>query len=256
MSTDRRAFLGLAAAGIATTWIASSSPVRARAPREFKAIAFDAFAIFDARPIAALAEQLFPGKGAELSNAWRTRQFEYQWLRALTGRYADFWHATEDALMFACDLLKLELTLDKRKQLMDAHLALKAWPDVPSALKSLQALGLRIAVLSNATPKMLDASIENSALKGVFERVLSTDAIQSYKPDPRAYRMAIDAFGLKREDILFVAFAGWDAAGSKAFGYSTFWANRMNLPAERLGDAPDAVGKDLDDLVPFVKASR
>ena len=55
----------------------------------------------------ALAQQLFPGKGVDLSNAWRTRQFEYQWLRALAEHYADFWRATEDALVFAATLLKL-----------------------------------------------------------------------------------------------------------------------------------------------------
>jgi 2-haloacid dehalogenase len=78
---------------------------------------------------------------------------------------------------------------------------------------------------------------------------------QTYKPAPRAYQMAIDAVGLTREDMAFVAFAGWDAAGAKWFGYTTFWVNRLNLPAEELGVAPDAVGGNLNDLVSFVKAS-
>jgi 2-haloacid dehalogenase len=103
---------------------------------------------------------------------------------------------------------------------------------------------------------MLEAGIKNAGLDGVFEHVLSTDQIQAYKPDPRAYHMAIDAFQLTHEDILFAAFAGWDAAGAKWFGYPTFWVNRLNLPAEELGVAPDARGRDLTDLVSFVKASR
>jgi 2-haloacid dehalogenase len=68
--------------------------------------------------------------------------------------------------------------------------------------------------------------------------------------------MAIDAFGLKREQILFVAFAGWDAAGAKTFGYPTFWANRLNLPVERLGVSPDGMGKNPNDLVGYVESSR
>jgi 2-haloacid dehalogenase len=279
---DRRDFLRISAAGVAAailtaheSALASGSTTASALPSirtstsalpssrastsafsNIRAIAFDAFPIFDPRPIGALAEQLFPGKGAELTNAWRTRQFEYQWLRALTGRYADFLQATDDALAFACELLKLELTAEKRKQLMDAHLALKAWPDVAPALESLKSAGLRLAFLSNATPKMLDAGIKNSGLEGLFEHVLSTDAIKTYKPDPRAYQLAIDAFRLSRDEILFVAFAGWDAAGAKAFGYPTFWVNRLGVPAERLGVVPDAVGKGLDELVAFVKASR
>ena len=52
-------------------------------------------------PVFAKADEIFPGKGAELSNAWRTRQFEYTWLRTLGGSYVDFWQVTEESLMFA-----------------------------------------------------------------------------------------------------------------------------------------------------------
>ena len=64
------------------------------------------------------------------------------------------------------------------------------------------------------TTKMLDAGVKNAGLDGVFEHVLGTDQIRAYKPDPRAYQMAIDAVDLKREEMLFVAFAGCDAAGA------------------------------------------
>lgn len=255
MPLNRREFLNLAAASVAMAML-SAMPARAAGQQKIKAIAFDAFPIFDPRPVFALAEQLFPGHGVELSNLWRTRQFEYQWLRALSGQYADFWHATEDSLQFAADSLKLELTPDKRTRLMDAYLQLKAWPEVPAALAALKASGVRLAVLSNATPAILDASIKNSGLAGVFEHVLSTDSIKTYKPDPRAYQLAVDAFGLHKEEILFVAFAGWDAAGAKAFGYPTFWVNRLGLPPEQLGVSPDGAGKNLDDLTGFVKALR
>jgi 2-haloacid dehalogenase len=59
--------------------------------------------------------------------------------------------------------------------------------------------------------------------------------------------------GLRREEILFVAHAGWDAAGAKAFGYPTFWVNRTDLPPEELGARPDGVGHDLSDVVGFVE---
>jgi 2-haloacid dehalogenase len=234
------------------------SPRRALASAQsrFKAIAFDAFAIFDPRSISSLAETLFPGKGNELSHAWRTRQFEYQWLRAFATRYADFWQTTEEALVFAAKLVKLEMTPEKREQLMQAYLRLKAWPEVPSVLHSLQEMGIRLAFLSNMTAKMLEAGIENASLKDTFEHVLSTDRVRTYKPDPRAYQLAIDAFKLKREEILFVAFAGWDAAGAKWFGYPTFWVNRLALPEEELGVTADATSRDLKDLVSFVIAPR
>ena len=83
MTINRRDFLLLAAgsalAGASSTLTAASPSRHAR----FRAIAFDGFPIFDPRPVAALAESLFPGNGPALMNAWRARQFEYQWLRAL-----------------------------------------------------------------------------------------------------------------------------------------------------------------------------
>jgi 2-haloacid dehalogenase len=123
-------------------------------------------------------------------------------------------------------------------------------------MQSLKSQGLTLAILSNATSAILDAGIHNAGLDGVFEHVLSTDTIKTYKPDPRAYQMAIDALGLRREEILFVAFGGWDAAGAKAFGFPTFWVNRLNVPVERLGTFPDAIRPDMSDLAAFATAGR
>jgi 2-haloacid dehalogenase len=99
---------------------------------------------------------------------------------------------------------------------------------------------------------MLDAATRSSGLEGLFEQILSTDRVRAYKPDPRAYQMAIDAFGLRREDIVFAAFGGWDAAGAKSFGYRTFWANRLKLQVEELDAMPDAIGDGMTDLLRFV----
>ena len=79
---------------------------------------------------------------------------------------------------------------------MAAWLELKAWPDVPPALRELKGRGLRLAFLSDATPVMLDSWVENSGLRGVFDAHLSTDRVRAFKPDPRAYQMGTTAFGV------------------------------------------------------------
>jgi 2-haloacid dehalogenase len=236
--------------------LAASSPFlradRAAGALSAKAIAFDAFAVFDPRPIAARVEHYFPGRGAEFTGAWRTRQFEYTWLRTLTNSYIDFWTVTEAALVFTTKLLDLKLTHQGRQDLMAAFLELRPWPDAPAALEALRRRGIRLVLLSNFTPRMLHNAVSNAGLERLFEPHLSTDRVRAYKPDPRAYGMALKALGLRREAILFAAFAGWDAAGAKAFGFPTFWLNRMASPLEELGSAPDGVGADLNDLAGFV----
>jgi 2-haloacid dehalogenase len=218
-----------------------------------RAIAFDGLAVFDVRPIAALAERVFPGRGDEMSALWRSRQFEYTWLRAAGRQYADFWQVTEEALIFSCRSLKLELIKADRDRLMQSYLEIKTWPDALAVLKGLKASGLRMAFLSNFTAAMLDQAVKNSGLEGIFDDHLSTDRVRTFKPDPQAYKMAVSAFGLKKEEIAFAAFAGWDAVGAKWFGYPTFWVNRTHAAVEELGAVPDGVGENLNDLAVFVQ---
>jgi 2-haloacid dehalogenase len=253
---NRREFVNLVGVGAAAIALSPEPVMATVSSAKIRAIAFDALAVFDVRPVAALSEQIFPGRGAELSALWRTRQFEYTWLRTLGRQYADFLQVTDGALAYACKSLKLELTKADGDRLMQSYLDLKAWPDALAVLKSLKTGGLRMAFLSNFTAEMLDHAVKNSGLEGIFDDHLSTDRVMAFKPDTQAYRMAIEAFGLRKEEIAFAAFAGWDAAGAKWFGYPTFWVNRGHAVQEELGAIPDGVGKDLNDLAAFVQARR
>src|SRR3954467_1106723 len=167
---DRRTFLAASgAAALSFMTVASRSAAGREAngtARLPKAIAFDGFPIIDPRPVAARAEELFPGHGESLWAAWRTRQFEYTWLRTLGGQYVDFWQTTQDALTAAATSIDLALRPDTRDSLMHAYLELKAWPDVLPVLEKLRGAGIRLAFLSNFTAKMLDAALGNSGLRG------------------------------------------------------------------------------------------
>jgi 2-haloacid dehalogenase len=246
---------------LATGWNAhgragdSAMGQSARSQRVVKAIAFDGFPIIDPTPVAKRAEAMFPGKGAALLNAWRTRQFEYTWLRTLGGAYVDFWQVTREALVFAATSLGMRMTEAATDDLLRTYLELKAWDDVRPALEALKRAGIRMAFLSNFTAPMLDAAIENSGLRGFFEEHLSTDRVRAFKPDHRAYQMGIKAFGVDPEGIVFCAAAGWDVVGAKWFGYRTFWLNRSRQPAEELGASADGEGAGMADLVKFVLAS-
>jgi 2-haloacid dehalogenase len=247
---DRRSFL----AGTAAALVGSAA--RARAPRNasrLHAVAFDGLAIFDAGRVLTLAESSFPGRGAELVAAWRTRQFDYQWLRVGGDRYADFERVTADSLDFAARALGVGLSAEVRGALLDVYRGLDGWPDAKPALGALKDAGLTLALLSNMTASMLQGGIERAGLRGLFDLVLSTDEVGSFKPAPRAYALGRNALRLPIGAILFAASAGWDAAGAKWFGYPTFWVNRTASPGEALDAAPDGVGRDLGDLVAFVR---
>ena len=225
--------------------------VEAATPPRFKAVAFDYFVLFDPDSIVSDVERVFPGKGREFTRLWRMRQFEYTWLRSITGRYVDFFAVTEDALVFAANAMNLPLTAGQKRELANAYLHLTPWPDSADALRRLRESGLRVIALANFSPTMLRSNAEHAGLAWAFDALVSTDANRTYKPDPRAYRLAVDELRLAKQDIVFAAFGGWDAAGAKLFGYPTVWVNRSHQPAEELGVRPDRVVSDLNGLLDF-----
>lgn len=252
MTLDRRSFVAFGAATLMTSLTARALERMDSRWGRIGAVAFDAFPIFDPRPVFQACEQAAPGRGKDLADQWRTRLFEYQWLRALGGRYENFWTCASGALEFAARSLDIELAAGTRDMLMQGWLQLRAWPDVAPALTALKRSGKRLVLLSNATPAILGAGLKNSTLEQAFDHVLSTDRIRSFKPDPHAYRLGEEALELGKGEIMFVAFAGWDVAGAKWFGYPTFWNNRQGVATEALDVEPDGTGATLADLVQFL----
>jgi 2-haloacid dehalogenase len=230
----------------------AAPPAPAQSAPRFKAVAFDYLVIFDANSIVPEVEKAFPGRGAEFTRLWRAKQFEYCYLRTITGRFADFSTVTEDALVYTAEAMHFELPADTRQRLLNAYLNLKPWPDAADGLRKLKAAGVRIITISVFSGAMLRANAEHAGIADLFDELLSTEVNQTYKPDPRAYALGMERLHLKKDEIAFAAFGAWDAYGAKSFGYPTFWVNRFNVPAEELGLKADGMSTDFQGLLDFV----
>jgi 2-haloacid dehalogenase len=252
MMQTRRTFL-TAATAVAGAALLGSPSLAAETGR-IEAIGFDAFTIFDARSLDNAAEAWFPGKGQEVAALWKIKLFDYCWLRTLNRRYADFRQVAEESLRFTLAAKGLEAKPQAIEAMVGAFSRLTLWPDSAQALTRMKEAGLRLAYLSNLTEEMLKASDEAAGIAPLFEYRLSTDRVQAYKPDPRAYAMAEQTFKLPRSRVLFAAFGGWDYSGAKSFGLETFWVNRFGVPRENLGVAPDGEGRLLSDLADYAIA--
>ena len=217
-----------------------------------KAVLFDAYGtLFDVHSVVALAESYFPGSGAALSHAWRSKQLEYTWLRTLSDRYRDFWQVTGDALTWAGAALELRISAAQHAQLMNAYLELKAFPENLEVLHRLHKSGLTLGTLSNGTTAMLEAALSSAAMRDLVTHVLSVDAVRCFKTDPRAYALGTAAIGAPAGEIGFVSSNCWDAIGATWYGYRTFWVNRARTPLERLDVVPAGTGATLHELLPF-----
>jgi len=206
--------------------------------------------------VAARVKELYPDRAQTLTELWRTRQFEYTWLRTLTNTYADFRKVSEDSLVYAAQATGIELTADKKDDLLSCFWRLPAWPEAKPVLAELRRSGRRLVFLSNLTEAMLSGCIRTNGLEAVFSELLSTDRVRVFKPHPGAYRMASDVLGVSRHKVLFAAFAPWDVAGAKAFGYPTFWVNRLRSQREQLGGVADWTSETLDALTSDLPAVR
>ncbi|HWD40096.1 MAG TPA: haloacid dehalogenase type II [Fimbriimonas sp.] len=222
----------------------------------FKAVAFDYFVLFDPNSVAVEVENAFPARGTEFTRIWRSKQFEYCYLRSITHRYEDFYRITADAFDYTAEALHLRPSPELRRRLVNSYLAMRPWPDTVSALKRLKSAGVKIVTIANFSPMMLRANADHAGITRFIDKLLSTEANRSYKPDEAAYGLAMSSLHLRKSEIAFAAFGGWDAYGAKSFGYATCWVNRFGVPAERLGILPDRESRDLAGLLELVLGHR
>ena len=190
-------------------------------------------------------------KADAVSGMWRTKQLEYTWQRTILGRYVDFWRVTADGLDYALDANGVD-DAALRDDLLHAYLNLDCYPEVHEVLSALRDAGLQTAILSNGSPMMLDAAVENAGIGNLLDAVLSVDELGMYKPSPEVYQLAMDELEVGRGQISFQSSNAWDAAAAATFGFRVAWCNRFGQVRERLPDAPDVEIRTLAELPAIV----
>ena len=246
----RRAFLGAmaGAVGSARGFAATRKPIRA--------VAFDAFVIFDGRTMVAAARETLGERGAAFTGAWLQKLFGNTWLLTSAGRYQTFEAVAEASLISAAETAQLSLSSEARSRLLANFSRLGVWPDVPPALSKLRAAGIRACILSNLSEDLLASNLNQSGLASQFDAVLSTDRVGRYKPAPAAYAMGPEALGLPAAQIGFAAFGGWDAVGATWFGFPTAWVNRSGAAREWLDATPKVTSRGIDGVLTLTGVAR
>jgi 2-haloacid dehalogenase len=225
-------------------------------PYDVKACVFDAYGtLFDFAAAARGCQDVLGADLDKLTVLWRDKQLQYTWLRTIQRRHADFWQVTGDALDYALETLKIDRP-GLRDSLMDLYLKLDVFPEVPDVLRQLKAVGLKTAILSNGTPKMLEAAVRNAGIYESLDAVLSVEEVGVYKPDSAVYRYAVDRLGIPPEQICFLSSNSWDAYAASVFGMRVVWCNRYGQRPERLPGRPDLEIRTLAQLPELVGAAK
>jgi 2-haloacid dehalogenase len=172
--------------------------------------------------------------------AWFGQLLQSAMVSTITGRYTDFGVVGRAALEMTATRAGVELTDDDREAVVGGMTRLPAHPEVAGALGRLRQGGLRLAALTNSTERVARAQLEHAGLLGLFEAVLSADAVRRLKPAPEPYRMAAERLGVEPH-------AG-DVAGALGAGCRAAFVARPGKVLDPLALRPELVVADLDEL--------
>ena len=225
---------------------------------KIKAVVFDAYGtLFDVYSIQVLAEELYPGHGADIAIKWRDKQIEYTRLitqsdpHNVSGSryYRSFWELTRLSLAYTLDRLKLDRGFGQVEKLMQQYAHLTPFPENLGVLQRIKAKGLTTAILSNGSVDMLASAVKSACMEEVLDHVISVDPIRLFKTSPESYGLVQQTIAFNKDEVLFVSSNAWDALGATWFGFTTHWVNRQALPFEALTPHPHFTGPDLTSVL-------
>ena len=216
--------------------------------KNVKAIIFDAYGtLFDVNSAAEKCKDKIGDKWEPFANFWRTTQLEYTWLRSLMGRHKDFWQITEDSLDKSMKAFKIEFSM--RDELLNLYKVLSPFKEVQETLKTLKEKKLKLAILSNGTPSLLNELVKSNNLENLFDDIFSIEEVGVYKPNSKVYDIPVKKYKIRKDEIAFLSANTWDVSGGGNYGYQAIWVNRKNNIFDNLDFKPKLEIKNLYGLL-------
>jgi 2-haloacid dehalogenase len=227
-------------------------------PQRKTVLAFDVYGtLIDPFRMEERLRSVFGEKAKEASELWRSKQIEYSFRRALMKKYQNFNMCTAQALHFVSMHVGIPLSEAIHTELLSDYLRLPAFADVPDALESLAAGGFTMVACSNGTEDAVRGLLAHAGVLERFSKIVSVDAIHTFKPDPAVYEYLVTQAGVPSESVWLVSSNPFDVIGATACGLRTAWVQR---DAKRAFDpwefAPDVVAHSLSELVEKLGTSQ
>ncbi len=155
----------------------------------------------------------------ELGRRWRAAYLRKNYQ---TGAYRPY-----DAIV-AEAARESELAPDATARLIALWHDIRPWPDVRPVLEEIRAR-MPIAVVTNCSERLGQLAVRATGV--AFSSVVTAERAGYYKPDPRAYGLALGELGVEARDCLMVAGSPYDLFGAKSLDMDAYWHNRVGLSA-------------------------
>ena len=216
-----------------------------------KAILFDAYGtLFDVNSAAEKSKNKIGDKWEAFANYWRTTQLEYTWLRSLMHRHKDFWQITEDSLDKSIKVFNINK--DMKTELLNLYKKLSPFSEVKETLENLKKKDIKLSILSNGTPELLNTLVVSNKFDTIFDDIFSIEEVRIYKPDSKVYDLPVNKYKIKPDEIIFLSANTWDVSGAGNYGYNSVWVNRNNTVFDNLDYKPFKEIKSLQQLLDIV----
>jgi 2-haloacid dehalogenase len=212
-------------------------------------LAFDLYGtLVDPLRIAQQLERSLGSVAQRTAELWRMKQLEYTFRLTAMQRYEDFEQVTVKALDFALAVVGHELSAVNRREAMAAYDDLDL-PDAVEGLRQVHDAGYPMVVLSNGSPRMVQAAVRSAGLESWFEELISVDEVQTYKPSPLVYQHAAGRLGRAIGEIRLISSNPFDVIGATAVGMQVAWLDRAGAVFDTLGPPPAMILSSLTELV-------
>jgi len=188
---------------------------------------------------------------------WRRTHFESSMIDALLHReHTPYQDIGRRALGYTLERAGIPHTAGEVNALVSQIERLRPFGDVVAGLQGLKDQGLRLVILSNGDPDMLERGVAYSGTAHLFDRVISVAQAGTFKPHEATYRTATELLGISPGEVCFVANHAFDCIGAKAAGMRTAFVDRRGLPFGNDRYPPDVVVSDFAELATVLGRSR
>ncbi len=125
--------------------------------------------------------------------------------------------------------------VDRMADLLRSEVALK--PGALEALRTCAGRGLRLALASSSSHRLIDAALRRHGLEGRFEAVCSAEDVGAGKPDPAVFLAAASALAVAPERCVVLEDSQAGVAAALAAGMAC-----VQVPEERAGGEEERIG--------------
>ena len=189
------------------------------------------------------------GASATVAPLWFASVLRDGFALTAAGENPAFADVVHDVLVSMLSQAQLNRSVDEAAQyVMDGFASLEVHADVASGVSRLEEEDFRLVTLTNGGAAVAERLLTSAGLRDRFERLLSVEDAEAWKPAPAPYHYAASECGVEPAQMALVAVHPWDVDGATRAGLQSVWVNRSEAPYPSTFTPPTHSVASIDEI--------